>query len=79
MTPAAIPAVVQGGPIVVAAADYDAGGRLYALDRKTGKQVWRVETGPVGTGFTSPIVAGGRIALGMHDSSGDRVVSFGTP
>ncbi len=79
MSSAAVPAVVQDGPIVVAASDDDAVGSLYAVDRKTGKQVWRVDTGPVGTGFTSPIVAGGRIALGMHDASGDRVVSFGTP
>lgn len=61
------------------ALDYDAPGWLYAYDRKTGKQVWRADAGPAGSGSMSPIVAGGRIIAGVHDPTGSRIVSFGTP
>jgi outer membrane protein assembly factor BamB len=79
ITSAAMPAVVQDGPVIVGAADHDGGAWLYAFDPKKGKQLWRVDSGPSGSGFMAPIVSGGRVVVGMHDPSGSRVVSFGTP
>ncbi len=42
-------------------------GRLYALDRKTGKKVWEYEAG--GDFIASPAVAEGRLVIGNTDGT----------
>ncbi len=37
-------------------------GRVYALDRRTGKEVWRYDAG--GKIYASPAVAAGRLVIG---------------
>ena len=44
------------GETVIVAADYDGGGYLMALDRKTGEQVWRTDR-PAKLSYSSPVVA----------------------
>jgi outer membrane protein assembly factor BamB len=74
-----VPALVDGGPLVMYAASYEAPGQLYALDPRNGKQLWRSDAGLMGADSGSPIVAGGRIVLVLKSSESSDVVSFGLP
>jgi outer membrane protein assembly factor BamB len=74
-----VPAVVDGGPLVMFAASYDAPGQLYALDPRNGKQLWRSDAGLTGAESGSPIVTGGRIVAVLKSPASSDVVSFGLP
>lgn len=67
------PPGVYGSPLVVGAAVFfaDLGGFLHALDRHTGKELWRVDTRaapfpdahPLNGTFASPILADGKVVF----------------
>ena len=61
--------VIVGRRAFVGSAD----GRLYAVDIKTGKEVWRFECG--GDVIASPAVAAGRLVIGNDSGT---LYCFGT-
>jgi outer membrane protein assembly factor BamB len=74
-----VPAVVDGGPLIMFGASNDASGQLVALDPRTGKQQWRTDAGASAADPGSPIVTGGRVVLTLGSSEVATVMSFGTP
>jgi outer membrane protein assembly factor BamB len=50
-----------GNRVLVGSSD----GRLYSLDRKTGKELWRFDAG--GGLIAAPAVAGGYLVIGNDD------------
>ena len=60
---------VDSSPVIVGIAVFvgSSDGRLYALDRKTGKKVWEYEAG--GDFVASPAVADGRLVIGNTDGT----------
>jgi serine/threonine-protein kinase len=79
LAPETLPALVDGGPLILFAASNDASGQLSALDPKSGKRLWRTDAGPTAASPGSPVVAGGRIVLTLGSSEAATVMSFGAP